>query len=143
MPSKTEKQRRFFGAVLSAKKGKKSSGKAKEAASGMDIDTIKDFLRKEHVMFPTFETIVESILGHQEETREEVISNARHLADMNFPEFKDTVRILNSENPFLLDKIKDLISFNEEGFKIITLEAFYNHLKMFVGSHLLINRKDS
>ena len=47
MPSKTEKQRRFFGAVLSAKEGKGGRGKAAKAAKGMSKNQIKDFLHKE------------------------------------------------------------------------------------------------
>ena len=47
MPSSTERQRRFFGAVMAAKKGKKGVGsKAREAAKGMSEGTIKDFLKK-------------------------------------------------------------------------------------------------
>ncbi len=92
---------------------------------------------------PKFDTIVESILGNQEETRDEVIENARRLGELSFPDFKRTVRILNDDNPFLVDKIKAAIGFNEKGFRVIALEAFYNHLKMFLGSHLLVNRRDS
>lgn len=47
MPATSEKQRRFFGAVMAAKKGKKGvGGKARDAAKGMSKDTIKDFLKK-------------------------------------------------------------------------------------------------
>jgi hypothetical protein len=59
MPAKTEKQRKFFGAVMSAKKGKKGvTGAAKKAAKEMSKKTIKDFLKKE-----SFDAIVENILN--------------------------------------------------------------------------------
>jgi DhnA family fructose-bisphosphate aldolase class Ia len=58
MPAKTEKQRKFFGAVMSAKKGKKEvTGAAKKAAKEMSADTIKDFLKKE-----SFDSIVNAVL---------------------------------------------------------------------------------
>jgi hypothetical protein len=44
MPAKTEKQRKFFGAVMGAKK----------AAKEMSIKQIKDFLKKENVTFSDF-----------------------------------------------------------------------------------------
>lgn len=48
MPSKTEKQRKFFGAVMGAKKGQKNvKGTAKKAAKKMSKKDIKDFLKKE------------------------------------------------------------------------------------------------
>lgn len=48
MPSKSEKQRKFFGAVMGAKKGKsKVSGAAKKAAKKMPEKVIKKFLKKE------------------------------------------------------------------------------------------------
>ena len=48
MPSKTEKQRKFFGAVMGAKKGQKgSSGEAKKVAKEMPKKEIKKFLKKE------------------------------------------------------------------------------------------------
>ena len=48
MPAVSEKQRRFFGAVMGAKKGKPgSSGEAKEVAKEMPESKIKDFLHKE------------------------------------------------------------------------------------------------
>ena len=59
MPAKTEKQRKFFGAVMSAKKGKKGvTGAAKKAAKEMSADTIKDFLKKE-----SFDSVVDSVLN--------------------------------------------------------------------------------
>ena len=46
MPAKTEKQKRFFGAVMGAKKGQKNvSGKAKKVAKQMPKKKIKDFLK--------------------------------------------------------------------------------------------------
>jgi len=46
MPSVSEKQRRFFGAVEGAKKGKKGvSGKAKKVAEEMPEKEIKKFLK--------------------------------------------------------------------------------------------------
>jgi len=48
MPSKTEKQKKFFGAVMGAKKGQeKVSGKAKKVAKDMPKKEIKKFLKKE------------------------------------------------------------------------------------------------
>lgn len=46
MPAKTEKQKRFFGAVMGAKKGQKNvSGKAKKVSKQMPKKKIKDFLK--------------------------------------------------------------------------------------------------
>lgn len=48
MPSKTNKQKKFFGAVMGAKKGsKKIKGAAKKAAKDMTTSQVKDFLKKE------------------------------------------------------------------------------------------------
>ena len=59
MPAKSEKQRKFFGAVMSAKEGKGSvTGAAKKAAKEMSKKTIKDFLKKE-----SFDVVVDSILN--------------------------------------------------------------------------------
>jgi len=58
MPAKSEKQRKFFGAVMSAKKGQKDiSGAAKKVAKEMPKKEIKKFLKKE-----SFDSIVNSIL---------------------------------------------------------------------------------
>ena len=58
MPAKSEKQRKFFGAVMSAKKGKNNvTGAAKKASKEMSEKTIKDFLKKE-----SFDSIINSIL---------------------------------------------------------------------------------
>ena len=47
MPAVSEKQRRFFGAVMGAKKGKGGvGGKAKDVAHHMSESKIKDFLHK-------------------------------------------------------------------------------------------------
>jgi len=47
MPSSSEKQRRFFGAVMAAKKGKGGvGGEARRAAKQMSKQQIKDFLKK-------------------------------------------------------------------------------------------------
>jgi hypothetical protein len=49
MPAKSEKQRKFFGAVMGAKKGQKGvSGAAKKAAKEMPEKEIKKFLKKEN-----------------------------------------------------------------------------------------------
>ena len=49
MPSKSEKQRKFFGAVMGAKKGQKGvTGAAKKAAKDMPEKEIKKFLKKEN-----------------------------------------------------------------------------------------------
>jgi len=46
MPAKSEKQRKFFGAVMGAKKGKQgSSGKAKEVSKEMPEKEVKKFLK--------------------------------------------------------------------------------------------------
>ena len=46
MPAKTEKQKRFFGAVMGAKKGQKNvSGKAKKVSKQIPKKKIKDFLK--------------------------------------------------------------------------------------------------
>ena len=48
MPATSEKQRKFFGAVMGAKKGQPGvSGPAKKAARGMTTTQIEDFLTKE------------------------------------------------------------------------------------------------
>jgi len=48
MPATSEKQRKFFGAVMGAKKGEKGpSGKAKKVAKEMPEKEIKKFLKKE------------------------------------------------------------------------------------------------
>mgnify|MGYP000941689774 FL=1 len=48
MPAKSEKQRRFMGAVMSAKKGnKKVKGVAKSTSKKMSKRKIKDFLKTE------------------------------------------------------------------------------------------------
>jgi len=58
MPAKSEKQRKFFGAVMSAKKGQKDvSGEAKKVSKDMSKKEIKKFLKKE-----SFEDLVNSIL---------------------------------------------------------------------------------
>jgi hypothetical protein len=58
MPSKSEKQRKFFGAVMSAKKGKKGvTGAASKAAKEMPEKEIKKFLKKE-----SFDVTVSNIL---------------------------------------------------------------------------------
>ena len=48
MPATSEKQKRFFGAVMGAKKGQKGvTGAAKQAAKDMSKTQIKHFLKKE------------------------------------------------------------------------------------------------
>lgn len=47
MPAKSEKQKKFFGAVMGAKKGQKSvTGAAKKIAKKMPKKEIKKFLKK-------------------------------------------------------------------------------------------------
>ena len=59
MPAKSEKQRKFFGAVMGAKKGQKGvTGAAKKAAKEMPKKEIKKFLKKE-----SFDDTVNSILN--------------------------------------------------------------------------------
>lgn len=58
MPAKSEKQRKFFGAVMGAKKGQKGvSGAAKKAAKEMPEKEIKKFLKKE-----SFDSTVNELL---------------------------------------------------------------------------------
>lgn len=58
MPAKSEKQRKFFGAVMGAKKGQTGvTGAAKKAAKDMPEKEIKKFLKKE-----SFDTLVDNIL---------------------------------------------------------------------------------
>jgi len=58
MPAKTEKQRKFFGAVMGAKKHQKGvKGAAKKVAKEMPKKEIKKFLKKE-----SFSSLVEDIL---------------------------------------------------------------------------------
>lgn len=58
MPSKSEKQRKFFGAVMGAKKGKgKVKGAAKKVAKEMPEKEIKKFLKKE-----SYDDVVNSYL---------------------------------------------------------------------------------
>lgn len=60
MPAKSEKQKKFFGAVMGAKSGQKGvTGAAKKAAKGMSKETIKHFLKKESYNFKEFFTIWE------------------------------------------------------------------------------------
>lgn len=48
MPAKTEKQKKFFGAVMGAKKGQTNiTGAAKKAAKELPKKEIKKFLKKE------------------------------------------------------------------------------------------------
>jgi hypothetical protein len=61
MPSTSEKQRKFFGAVMSAKKGGKASGKAEKAAKEMPEEQIKDYLKKEETEL-TFNDVVQNLL---------------------------------------------------------------------------------
>jgi len=58
MPSKSEKQRKFFGAVMGAKKGKgKVTGAAKKVAKEMPEKKIKKFLKTE-----SYDAVVNSYL---------------------------------------------------------------------------------
>lgn len=60
MPAKSEKQRKFFGAVMGAKKGQKSvTGAAKKAAKEMPEKEVKKFLKVKE----SFDALVESILN--------------------------------------------------------------------------------
>jgi hypothetical protein len=60
MPAKSEKQRKFFGAVMGAKKGQKGvTGAAKKAAKEMPEKEIKKFLKVKE----SFDALVESILN--------------------------------------------------------------------------------
>jgi hypothetical protein len=52
MPAVSEKQRKFFGAVMGAKKGKKGvSSEARETAKSMSEDSINDFLHKKSAAY--------------------------------------------------------------------------------------------
>jgi len=60
MPAKSEKQRKFFGAVMGAKKGQKGvTGAAKKAAKEMPEKEVKKFLKVKE----SFDALVESILN--------------------------------------------------------------------------------
>lgn len=55
MPARSEKQKRFFGAVMGAKKGRKNTkGAAKKVAKQMTTAQIKHFLKTESVSFKDF-----------------------------------------------------------------------------------------
>lgn len=59
MPAKSEKQKKFFGAVMGAKKGQKGvTGAAEKAAKEMPKKEIKKFLKKEN-----FNTAITGILS--------------------------------------------------------------------------------
>lgn len=63
MPSTSKKQQRFFGAVMSAKKGGKGiTGAAKKAAKGMSKKSITDFLKLKKESL-TFKSYFKSIYG--------------------------------------------------------------------------------
>lgn len=58
MPAKTEKQKRFFGAVMGAKKDQPNiSGSAKKVAKKMPKKEIKKYLKKEN-----FDNVVNHLL---------------------------------------------------------------------------------
>ena len=58
MPAKSEKQKKFFGAVMGAKKGQKGvTGAAKKVAKEMPKKEVKKFLKKE-----SFDVAVDNIL---------------------------------------------------------------------------------
>ena len=62
MPATSEKQRKFFGAVMGAKKGQKGvKGAAKKAAKDMTKGQIKDFLKKEQTQLGTFKSFFKAI----------------------------------------------------------------------------------
>jgi hypothetical protein len=68
MPSTSEKQKRFFGAVMGAKEGsKKVSGAAKKAAKGMSKKQIQDFLKlkkkKKKTVKENFDASINKILS--------------------------------------------------------------------------------
>jgi len=61
MPAKSEKQRKFFGAVMGAKKAKnKVKGAAAEVAKKMPKKKIKKFLKKESAFASNINALVES-----------------------------------------------------------------------------------
>jgi hypothetical protein len=61
MPAKSEKQRKFFGAVMGAKKGKgKVKGAASKVAKKMPKKQIKKFLKKESALANEISALVES-----------------------------------------------------------------------------------
>lgn len=58
MPAKSEKQKRFFGAVMGAKKGQKNiTGAAKKTSNEMTKKEIKKYLKKE-----SFDVLINKIL---------------------------------------------------------------------------------
>ena len=71
MPSKSEKQRRFFGAVLNCKEnGVCSNDKIKQTADNMSINQIKDFLTNvnEQILIDEFEEYGKKYLEETELT---------------------------------------------------------------------------
>ena len=61
MPAKSEKQRKFFGAVMGAKKGHKDvTGAANKVAKKMPKKEIKKFLKKESL---SFDELVKTLLS--------------------------------------------------------------------------------
>lgn len=60
MPAKSEKQRKFFGAVMGAKKSGKGKGAAAKVAKKMPKKSIKKFLKKESALASEINALVES-----------------------------------------------------------------------------------
>ena len=62
MPAKSEKQKRFFGAVMGAKKGRKGAkGAAKKVAKQMTAAQIKHFLKTENFTFSDYYKLSSSL----------------------------------------------------------------------------------
>lgn len=77
MPAKSEKQRKFFGAVMGAKKGQTNvTGAAKETAKEMPKKEIKKFLKKE-----SFDDKINAILGRYFITEKEHCKYAKDGCD--------------------------------------------------------------
>ena len=48
MPAVSEKQRRFMGAVMGAKRGRPASAEARKAADSMSVSQVHDFLQRDN-----------------------------------------------------------------------------------------------
>jgi hypothetical protein len=77
MPAKSEKQKKFFGAVMGAKEGQKGvTGAAKKAAKEMPKKEIKKFLKKEG-----FDALVDSFLSKYYQLDEVTEKHCDYAAD--------------------------------------------------------------
>lgn len=113
MPAKTEKQKKFFGAVMGAKKGQKGvKGPAKKTAKKMTKKQIKKYLKKESFN-DVYRNLIEQTEGLAdweigvEESPEYAEGEARQgYEDSSDDEFEiDSIEVLHD----LHDDIKNLM----------------------------------